>query len=80
MTLPYPLPRETRSTGPQAFDGVSVTFGPFAFRTCTLTINLLDSTWRSTVTARTRGFWSGLPGVLGTCAFFYGEGVMCERR
>ena len=32
MTLPYPLPRETRSTGPQAFDGVSVTFGPFQFQ------------------------------------------------
>lgn len=32
MTLPYPLPRETRSTGPQAFDGVSVTFGPFQFK------------------------------------------------
>ncbi|MHC5653627.1 hypothetical protein [Stappia sp. ICDLI1TA098] len=32
MTLPYQLLRETRSSGPQAFDGASVTFGPFQFR------------------------------------------------
>ena len=32
MAQPYPLPREIRSTGTLAFDGASVTFGPFDFK------------------------------------------------
>ncbi len=32
MATPYPLPRSTRETGAQAFDGVSTVFGPFSFQ------------------------------------------------
>lgn len=32
MSQPYPLPREIRSTGSLAFDGVNATFGPFDFK------------------------------------------------
>lgn len=31
MTQPYPLPRETRSSGVNSCDGLSATFGPFSF-------------------------------------------------
>ncbi|MCA1241877.1 glycoside hydrolase [Stappia stellulata] len=32
MAQPFPLPREIRSTGTLAFDGASITFGPFDFK------------------------------------------------